>query len=349
MTLTAPVADTAPVAEAVGKCLIVVPTLNEARHIARLLDRLMVEAEAMDGSIVVVDGGSSDGTQDIAARYAEQHDRVQFLHNPKRIQSAAMNLAVELLGDSVQYVIRIDAHGKYPDDYCRVLVREAQETGADCVVVPMLTIGESTFQRAVATAQNSLVGTGGSPHRTGKSGRMVEHGHHALMRVAAYRAISGYDETFRHNEDAEMDYRFTQAGYSIWLTNATVMTYYPRSTPMSLFKQYFGYGGGRARNVIKHRMVPKVRQLVPLVILPAVILAALSFVHWGALIPLAIWCVACLALGLVATRRHFDDYGLPVSRAPLVGIAAMIMHFAWSSGFWLHIARSVTGARKAGA
>ena len=62
--------DTAPVAEAFGKCLIVVPTLNEARHIAALLDLLIVEADAMGATIVVADGGSNDGTPAIAGGYA---------------------------------------------------------------------------------------------------------------------------------------------------------------------------------------------------------------------------------------------------------------------------------------
>lgn len=327
------------------KTLIVVPTLNEARHLARLLDGLIVEAKAMDAAIIVVDGGSTDGTPAIATDYAARYPRVSLLHNPKRIQSAAINQAVEQCGEGFTYLIRIDAHGTYPADYCRVLVREAQETGADSVVVSMLTIGDSTFQRAVATAQNSLVGTGGSPHRTGKSGRMVEHGHHALMRIAAYRAVSGYDETFRHNEDAELDYRLIQSGHHIWLTSATVMTYHPRSTASGLFKQYFGYGRGRARNVLKHRIVPKARQLLPLAILPAVALAALSFVHWVAVIPLIAWCLLCMSLGALAARRHVNTYGLPVSRAPLVGVAAMIMHLAWSSGFWLHLAQSLTQRR----
>ena len=49
-----------------------------------------------------------------------------LIHNPKRIQSAAINLAVEQFGDGAEYVIRIDAHGDYPVDYCRVLVAEAE-------------------------------------------------------------------------------------------------------------------------------------------------------------------------------------------------------------------------------
>ena len=321
-------------------CLIVVPTLNEARHIGLLLDDLLVEAEAMDARIVVADGGSTDGTQAIAAEVAAGNPRVTLMHNPKRIQSAAMNMAVAEHGDGAEYVIRIDAHGKYPPDYCRVLVAQAETLGADSIVVPMTTVGQSTFQRAVATAQNSLVGTGGSAHRTGKSAQQVDHGHHALMRIAAYRAVGGYDESFRFNEDAELDHRLGKAGYRIWLTDATAMTYFPRATASGLFKQYFGYGGGRARNILKHRMKPRLRQMVPLVILPAVLLALLSIVHWSFLVPMVAWCIACFALGALAARQHFADYGLPILQAPLVGVAAMIMHFAWSSGFWLHLART---------
>jgi len=321
-------------------CLIVVPTLNEARHIGPLLRDLLVEAEAMDARIVVADGGSSDGTPDIVAVIVNTQARVTLIHNPKRIQSAAMNLAVAEFGDDTDYVIRIDAHGKYPADYCRMLLAEAERLGVDSIVVPMTTVGRSTFQRAVATAQNSLVGTGGSAHRTGKSAQQVDHGHHALMAIPAYRAVGGYDESFRFNEDAELDYRLGKAGYRVWLTDATAMTYFPRSTASGLFKQYFGYGGGRARNILKHRMKPRMRQMVPLVILPTVLLAVLSIVHWGFVLPLLAWGLACFALGAVAARQHVKDYDLHATQVPLVGVAAMIMHFAWSSGFWLHLARS---------
>jgi succinoglycan biosynthesis protein ExoA len=54
-----------------------------------------------------------------------------------------------------------------------------------------------------------------------------------------------------------------------------------------------------------------------------------------------------MSLGALAARRHVNTYGLPVSRAPLVGVAAMIMHLAWSSGFWLHLAQSLTQRRTA--
>jgi succinoglycan biosynthesis protein ExoA len=326
-----------------GRALIVIPALNEIRHIESLLTQLLAEAGAIGGMIVVADGGSTDGTVALAKRYARLNTCVTVLHNPWRIQSAAVNLAVERFGDGHRYLIRIDAHGSYPAGYCAALIREAELRAADSVVVPMSTVGVGQFQRAVATAQNAMIGTGGSSHRTGKGGKWVEHGHHALMRVDAYREVGGYDEAFRHNEDAELDYRLTQAGHRIWLTGAVEMIYHPRATPMALFQQYFGYGGGRARNILKHRSIPRVRQMLPLAIAPAVGLAALSVFTWLAVVPALGWSVACLSMGAVAAARHEKDYGLPVSRAPLVGVAAMIMHFAWSAGFWLQLADALTG------
>jgi succinoglycan biosynthesis protein ExoA len=325
--------------------LIVIPTLNESAHIGALLDLLLVEAEVLDARIVVVDGLSTDGTQAIVEGYAARHPRVALIANPQRIQSVALNRAVAQFGDDHRFVIRVDAHGTYPHDYCRALIAEAEVTGADSVVVPLHTVGQNTFQRAVATAQNSLVGTGGSPHRTGKSGRWVEHGHHALMTVTAFRAVGGYDEGFRHNEDAEMDFRLGEAGYRIWLTAETHMIYYPRSTAPALFRQYLGYGRGRAKNIFKHRSRPRLRQFVPVLVVPAVGIGALVAFNWLTIVPATLWLIASMSLGALATARH-ENYGLPLRSSPLVGVTAMIMHFAWSAGFWLHVAETVVRGRR---
>ena len=321
-----------------ARTIIVVPTLNEASHIGALLDTLLTEAAALDARIIVVDGGSTDGTQEIVSAKGRETRRVVLVHNPRRIQSAAINLAVQAYGEDADFLVRVDAHGAYPPDYCRTLVAEAEERGVGSIVVPMRTVGRAAFQRAVAAAQNSPIGTGGSAHRMGKGGVAVDHGHHALMRIDAFRSVGGYDETFGSNEDAELDHRLRQAGHVIWLTDRTAMTYYPRSTISGLARQYFGYGGGRARNIFKHRMRPRLRQLAPLAILPVVLLAALSIWHWGFLVPLALWGVGCIVLGVHAARKYYPETEIPMAFTPLVGFAAMVMHLAWSTGFWLQVA-----------
>lgn len=311
--------------------MVVIPCLDEARHIGGLLRRLASSAERLDLKIVVVDGGSTDWTRRIVEEIASVNPRIALLDNPKRIQSAAVNLAVTAFGDAHASFIRVDAHGGYPSDYCDSLVEEAEATGADSVVVSMDTRGVGAFQKATAIAQNSLLGNGGSPHRAGARGHWTDHGHHALMRVAAFRAVGGYDEGFSHNEDAELDHRLRAAGFRLWMTDKTFMVYYPRATVSALFRQYLGYGRGRARNILKHRAMPKLRQAIPLLVAPVVAGSALAVLHWTALVPAGLWAAACLGYGGWMALSQRNPYG------PLAGFSAMVMHLAWSAGFWLQL------------
>ena len=312
-------------------CMVVIPCLNEAEHIEALIDRLNFSADRLGMRIVVVDGGSSDGTQEIVKSIAAANPHVSMLHNARKIQSAAVNLAVKTFGDQFESFIRIDAHGDYPADYCDRLIDEAEATQADSIVVSMATKGFGAFQKATAIAQNSRLGNGGSPHRHGAKGHWTDHGHHAFMRVSAFRSVGGYDESFSHNEDAELDYRLRAAGHRIWMTDKTFMVYYPRASVPALFRQYLGYGRGRAKNILKHRAMPKIRQMIPLMVFPVVVGTSLAFLNLAALVPASLWAAVCLGYGAWMAVSQRNPYG------PLAGFSAMVMHLAWSTGFWLQI------------
>ncbi|MGL5012126.1 MAG: glycosyltransferase, partial [Paracoccaceae bacterium] len=187
--------------------LVVVPALNEAAHISAVLNGLIPFARRTSVQIVVADGGSTDGTQEIVRQMARSEPAILLIDNPGGLQSAGINLALRAFGDAAEWLLRIDAHSAYPADYCDRLLADAQRTGADSVVVSMNAVGKSALQRLIALAQNSRLGNGGAAHRNSTEGRWVDHGHHALMRIAAFRAVGGYDECFSHNEDAELDHR----------------------------------------------------------------------------------------------------------------------------------------------
>ena len=316
-------------AEPLPNVLIIIPCLDEEEHLEQLVLGLLGLGEKLPTKIVIVDGGSDDQTVTIAENLAAKIPNVFFLHNPKRIQAAGVNLAVAEHGNGVEFFIRIDAHAGYPKNYCEVLIEEAQKTQAAAVVVAMHTVGRGWFQESVAAAQNSKLGNGGSAHRNiTYAGMWVDHGHHALMRIDAFRKVGGYDESFSHNEDAELDVCLQKAGLKIWLTGKTSMTYYPRSSPTDLFIQYFYYGYGRARTILKHYAKPKIRQLLPALVAPAVILALLTAAIHVAVIPLEIWMIVCISygIGLAIISKHIN--------VAAAGPVAMIMHLGWSLGFW---------------
>ena len=146
--------------------LIIIPCLNEDAHLENLVRNLADTSSPQDTCIIIADGASTDKTPVIAQKLATKFPHVHYLLNPKRLQSAAINLAVATFGDEATYLIRIDAHADYPSDFCATLLEEAKHTTAQSVVVSMDTVGKSGFQKAIAAAQNSKLGNGGSAHRT---------------------------------------------------------------------------------------------------------------------------------------------------------------------------------------
>lgn len=319
--------------EQLPRVLIAIPTLNEGEHIDGLLTTLRPVAARLGAKIVVADGGSNDATRAIVARHAAADAAVTLLHNPARLQSAALNLAVDQAGDSADWVIRLDAHSDYPPDFCDALLADQAATGADSVVVGMVARGSAFWQSVIALAQNSRFGNGGSAHRMASAGRFVDHGHHALMRISAFRAVGGYDPSFSHNEDAELDRRLLKAGFRIWLTGNTRITYYPRKTVRALMRQYWNFGRGRARNVLKHGSGVKPRQAAVMMLAPALILGLLA--PWSVvfLVPAAAWLAGCLAAGILVAVDVRQWRGL------LAGFAAGAMHLAWSAGFVVFVVR----------
>lgn len=308
--------------------LIVIPCLNEAANLPHLLAQFAGDS-AVD-RIVVADGGSTDGSQAIVANFADP--RVILLDNPQRIQSAGVNLAVARHGEGMERLVRVDAHCAYPDNYVRTLIDTAAARGADCVVVPMVSKGNHCFQIASATAQNSKLGTGGSAHRHLGEGQFVEHGHHALMPLDLFRRVGGYREDMSHNEDAELDHRFGLAGARIWLEPSAALVYQPRGTAASLWRQYRNYGRGRARTLKLHRMRPRLRQMLPLAVPVAIVLALAAPLHPVALLPLLAWAAICLSYGVALGVQEKSLC------AALSGPAAMIMHLGWSVGFLAEMA-----------
>ena len=310
----------------VTEIAIIVPVLNEEQYIRACLASLIPQAKAAGAEIILVDGGSTDSTRAIVYEEACSCTLLRLMDNPGRIQSIGVNLGAR--ATSAALIMRADAHATYPGDFIRRCVDAYYAKEATSVVVPMRTIAQTGFQRAVAAAQNGRIGNGGAAHRRAGASGFVDHGHHALFERAFFLSISGYDESFTHNEDAEFDYRAVAAGGRIWLCAEAPVSYYPRRDPAQLARQYFRHGRGRARMLQKHRLWPRPRQVAPLFIL--------GFVSTGCLLaPLAPICLAapaayamlCVGWGMPDAVRARDPWKLAT------GVAAMIMHLSWAIGF----------------
>jgi succinoglycan biosynthesis protein ExoA len=307
---------------------VIIPTLNEIAQIDVLLTQLLAEPADVVGEILVADGGSRDGTREVVADFAKRSSRVRLIDNPERIQAAGVNLAVAAADWRFHTIIRVDAHALYPADYVARLLASLDATGADSVVVRLTTKGHGGFQSAVAIAQNSRIGTGGSAHRMAGASTWVDHGHHAAFRRTLFEQAGGYDTSFEANEDAELDARLRGLGGRIWLDATIPVIYYPRVTIRGLARQYFRYGSGRARTSSKHSERLRLRQMLP----PAVAVAIGGSLIGALLVPALLVIPLVYALALFSASAVFA-----VRERSVVGLMAApalaTMHIAWGAGF----------------
>jgi succinoglycan biosynthesis protein ExoA len=312
---------------------IVMPALNEERHIRDAIASIVPRPGVLDYELLVLDGGSTDRTRAIVAELAAADPRIRLIPNERQLQSAGVNLAAQLADPRSAHLVRADCHMLYPDRFVERCVRDLSEKQVASVVVPMHTRGATCMQRAIAAAQNSRLGNGGSAHRLiGWSG-FVEHGHHAGFDRRTFLELGGYDESFSHNEDAEFDTRLTRAGRRIYLNGDIPVTYFPRADLVSLARQYFRHGRGRASTLIKHRTRPRMRQVLPvaIVLANALSLGLAIFQPSFLLLPL-LYALLCLLWGAALAIRERD------ACLAFSGIAAIVMHVSWGTGFLARLA-----------
>lgn len=311
--------------------IVAVPALNEEAAIEDCLLSLMADDPFMvDVLVVVSDGGSKDRTIAIVETLRKRFANLHIQRNPLKLQSAAVNAVVSGCARSEHTVlVRCDAHAVYPNGYVRDVVASlAAQPDAASVAVPMDSKGHTGFGRAAAWIVDTKLGSGGSAHRGGTQSHWVDHAHHAGFRLPWFRKIGGYDPSFSHNEDAEYDHRLGLAGGKIWLDTDIRLDYHMRDTLPKLAKQYWNYGRGRARTILKHRMKPRLRQMIPVIhvilLILAILLAQVAPVFWA--YPL-FYLVVLAGVSLKGVGAISSLSGL------WAGPALGAMHVAWGLGF----------------
>lgn len=313
---------------------IAIPCFNEERHVERCLEDVFAQDyPAASMEVLVGDGMSTDRTREILERLVALHPgRLRVVDNPRRVQAAAMNAMIgEARGE---IVVRMDVHARYAPDYVRQCVLVLGETGADNVGGAQRAIAETWFQRALCAALESPLAVGGARYRDANAEGFVDTVFLGAFRRKVFELVGGYDEGAITNEDAELNQRLLAAGRRIYLSRKIVVQYVPRDSFRSLAKQYYKYGKGRARTLVKHKSLPTPRPAIPfamvvggaalLVAPPLRPLAPLAFGAYGA------------ATALEAARVSLR-HGLAL--APAVAAIFPVLHVAHGVGFGVGLVR----------
>ncbi len=261
--------------------------------------------------ILVIDGGSNDGTPEIVAGLAQEHANLRLLDNPRRLSSAARNIGIHNARGEV--ILVVNGHCELKDrQHIRRLAAAFERSGADCVgrPQPLDIAGANTLQRAIAAARSSRLGHHPDSFIYSSEERFVP----AKSVAVAYRRkvfdqVGCFDEAFDACEDVELNHRIDRAGLTCFFTPKVAVQYTPRDTLRGLFRQLVRYGRGRVRLLRKHPETFSLGSMLPAAFTAGCIAGGpLSFVSgWLAMVYLAV-------LFIYATVVVFSSVWIAIGR-----------------------------------
>lgn len=219
---------------------VLIPCLNERRFIEECLSSVLAfdvptGVELLE--ILVIDGGSSDGTRDIVSALAQKDSRIKLIANPRRIQSTGLNAALkDARGD---YILRLDAHSLYPRNYLALLVETSLRTGCENVGGLFIT------QRRDETYQSGLVqaltthkfGVGNAGFRLGASEGKADTVPYGFFPRHVFDRIGLFDERLVRAQDYEMNRRIIESGGCVWRNPNIHVAYHPPATLQSFLRK----------------------------------------------------------------------------------------------------------------
>lgn len=198
-----------------------IPAFNEAPHIAKVVEGVAQHV----AEVIVIDDGSDDGTGDIA-RVAG----ATCLRLPKnRGKASALRAGIACARDrNFTHVITLDGDGQHLPEDIPVMLRVAEETGADLV------IGERSFDRArmpLSRYFSNIIGSRLASALVGYEIRDSQSGFRLfrLDKLRNARLRSRYYEL-------EMEILIKMAGFGCTIAHAPIRTIYDDGQARSKMK-----------------------------------------------------------------------------------------------------------------
>ncbi len=256
---------------------VVVTVKNEASTIHRLLDSLRDQTLA-PSEVVIVDGGSSDGTVERIESYRPRLPIKLLLRAGTNI-SEGRNEAIRAAGGEI--IASTDAGVRLVPRWLEELTLPLEEDGSlDVVSGFFLPDPQTVFERAMGA---TVLPVEGDVHAE----RFLPSSRSVAFRREAWQQVGGYPQWLDFCEDLVFDLALLRAGRKFHFAPQAVAYFRPRESLRAFWRQYYQYARGDGKADL-WRKRHAIRYATYLVGVPLASVAGL--VHhplWWLLFPLA--------------------------------------------------------------
>ncbi len=322
-----------PLVEETPRVSVVIPVLNEQRHMAACLAGLRALDYPADRlQVIFADGGSTDATARLARAAG-----YRVVDNLRRNVAGGRNAGfASSLGEIVAFT---DADCLFDPQWVRHACRRLRESGAAGVGGPTpVPRDQNAFGKAVGLVFDWAGCFGATVHRSAQAGVAdVDDlpGCNAFYRREALAAVMPTNTLLGTNEDVEMNGRIRAHGYRLIMAPDVQVRHYKRPTPAGFARQMWRFAGGRMRLGRRDPAFLKPGHWIAGVGLPVAALAvvAAAFVHWGVLVAVG------GALGAFGAAVFLAGSLRESPRVGALAVAALaVLLVSWPAGFlaeWL--------------
>lgn len=308
---------------------VIMPLYNEEKYISSCIESLLQQDYPLvNMEWIFVDGMSTDKTKSILLKYEQDYPGlIKVFDNPYKTVPYAMNIGIK--NSKGKYIVRLDAHAEYSQDYIRKCVYYLDTTQADNVGGIAETKSKGFVGEAIALMLSSKFGVGNSQFRTNGHSGYVDTVPFGAFRREVFDKWGGYDERLTRNQDNEMNYRIRKNGGKIYLSNEIKFSYYCRDSIKGIADMAVKNG---MWNIITMKLCPGsmgIRHFIPLIfLLSLILLPILSFIN----IRFFILFVCELILYVVLDIYYALKTSKKVKYILMVGVLFPIFHITYGFG-----------------
>lgn len=323
-----------------GQITIIIPCRNEESNVSNAIQSILENEYPQELiEIIIYDGLSTDNSKSIIESFVHKYPNIQYRENLNKVTPSAFNDGI--LNSNSEYIQILGSRHVLSKNYIRKAIEILNSSDKIVCVGGGVDLSHQTEKgKTIAKVMNSKFGVGfGNIHSLKKSS-FTDTAGAPVFKSWIFSKVGLFDENLIRNQDDEMSYRISKAGFKIFTSLDIQSKYFVRNNFSNLYKQYSQYGYWKVYVNKKNKTITTFRQIIPpiffaylflvVLILPLSFLINIADIYFALIyLPFYSYLIASFLIGLLYNNKMNNIFSFMY--------CLFLMHAGYGLGYLLGI------------